>query len=270
LTKKDLLRIPILEAFRQHRLCPLCLLWSKDETSYLQQVESNEMTADSRFRNEVVSSRGFCNRHMHMLFEVAFSGKAENGLGYARYVKDVIAELENTMQEIRSSLKATPARGRGLIPRGGRTRRDNEGISRALISAIRGVSICPVCSFLLESDARRMGTFLEMLSDDPEFAEQFGSSWGICVPHLSAVTQEPSGKWNASGEVANLLIDAELKNLRKVHRHLEERIRKYAWDFREEKITPEEGGSQTQALQLIAGCEGLYCKTRKGRDERDG
>ena len=264
MAKKDLLRIPILNAFKERDACPLCLLWSKDEMDYLLYVESNEMTASGGFRKKLVDAMGFCNHHMHLLYEVAFSSKAEDGLAYATYVRDVIGELEAVLRETESGFGAETGRagGRGFAS-SGRASRGIQGASATLARAIAGNEICPACSHLLDSERQRVGTFLVMLDDDADFAAVFARSRGVCALHLAAVMESLAQTGSRNDAAPALIMKVELENLGRIRHLLDERIRKYSWEFRDAPITREEANSQELAMNFIGGVEGLHCKTRK-------
>ncbi len=264
MTKKDLLRIPILDAFAEGDFCPLCLIWSKDELEYLTYVESNEMTSSGGFRKEVAEAMGFCNRHMHLLYDVAFSSQAEDGLGYATYVRDVIVEFERVIRVIDSSINSERRRGvgRSFIPTG-RASRGMVGASEAVRRAIAGATICPICSHLLDSDRRTVRVLLGMLDDDADFAATFGRSAGVCAVHLAAIIDSMGRSRPEKDATVSLIMKVELESLGRMHNLLDERIRKYSWEFRNDRVSPDEANSQKFAMNFIGGIEGLHCKTRK-------
>jgi hypothetical protein len=257
LVEKSILTIPILDALRKHENgCPLCHLWKKDEAEFMEQVEANEASMDPSFRRRVVRSSGFCNRHTHELFRLAFSGKVLDGLGYAMYEDDVIGAFAESLKDIQSKL-----------------RRDGEGKTRPSKAAIDSVSselerrvtggdACPICEKLLDSDKTRVGVFLQMLGDEGFVAVLAGSGW-LCLPHLASALDLARARPNDHGPTVDLLIRVELDCLRKVDGHLKERIRKYSWDARNETLSAEQVGAQETGMRLIAGVDGLYCRTRK-------
>jgi hypothetical protein len=202
---------------------------------------------------------------MHLLYAVAFSAETEDGLGYALYARDVISSLEKTIEDARSKLRGQTKRTRGsnFISSGRMSRKNAEEMSAAVSGAVRGSVICPVCSRLVGLDRRNVATLLEMLGDDPDFARVFAGSKGVCTPHFAFAMEMLPGIKVRTEQTAQLLVDIELKSLKAIGRLLDERMRKYRWDFRAEKITQEEVHSQEEAMNAIAGVEGLHCKTRK-------
>jgi hypothetical protein len=262
--KKTITTVPILNAFERRDGCPLCFLWTNTESSYIEHVESNEMGMDPDFRVKILASAGFCNRHMHLLFEAAFSGHTENGLGYAMFMRDVVNQLEGRMTRMQSALRAAGhiMESAKFITRGTAWRRQVGRVIDELEDSIQGSSICPICDMLLDFDARTVSTFLEML-EDKDFADLFEASNGICLPHFVSSMELLPQKTAKSKAVGNLLFVVEIRLSRKIKDLLDGRIRKYAWDHRDEVLSPEEAGSQRAALLTIAGAEGLYCRPRK-------
>jgi len=223
------------------------------------------MTANISFRKEVVRAIGFCSRHMHVLFEVAFSGRTENGLGFAVYVRDAVVELERLVRDLHpspgSGVRNSPRRA--FIPAGLSSRGTGRGASEKFSGAVAGSAGCPICSLLLEADSRRMWTFLEMLEDDTDFAKLYRKSGGLCALHFTVAVDSLASSGTGSQPTRVLIIDVELQKLGEIRHLLDERIRKYAWEYKDENIAPEEATSQMRAMHFIAGVEGLYCKTRK-------
>lgn len=256
--------IPVLDAFEKAGNCPLCDIWVKNEDSYLEYVESNEVTMNPEFREKVIAASGFCNRHMHRLYHMAFSGRTENGLGYALYARDVIGRIEEStgaeQSDIRQAIRHL--RSKNLLTKRRNLRKGFARIVARAEKAIQGTIICPICAMLQESDRRTIGTFLNMLEDE-EFARVFAKSEGMCLPHfVSAMKLLPKSRATLE-VVGSLMLEVELRKVKKVGHLLGERIRKYSWDYRNEKITNDEASSQENALKTLVGVEGLYCESRK-------
>ncbi len=236
----------------------------KDESSYIEYVQTSEVTVNLEFREELVSATGFCNRHMYLLYRYAFSGRGENGLGYATYAKDVISKLEKKLDSVRTDLRVAIRRTRrkNIFARGKAWTAAIQASVVELEKTVRGSSICPLCDMLLGADQRTISTFLGML-EDQGFASLFAKSNGICLPHYVSAMESLLDSRSKSEAVAGQLMQVELENLRRIDHLLGERMRKYSWDFRDEKITEDESSSQEMALTVISGAEGLYSRSRK-------
>jgi len=90
MVRKDIATIEILDAFERGRLCPLCQLWIKSEERLMPHLLTNEVNMDPDFRAKVIEAKGFCNRHMHLLYNTAYTPGSQDGLGYALYMQDVV------------------------------------------------------------------------------------------------------------------------------------------------------------------------------------
>lgn len=261
--EKTIATIEVLEAFEKSDGCPLCSLWAASERSLVERAEANEVTMDPDFRSKVVASSGFCNRHMHLLFEVSFSGHTENGLAYALYSNDVVAGLERSLRSIYADNHIThPPTSDGFLAKRPTSRDQAKQVSSKVSAALRGSASCPICEILVESEQRVIRTFLSMLADD-EFAGLYSKSAGICFPHFASSLGLLTREKKESESVVPLLYRKQLMTLASVRNLLEGRIRKYSWEHRDEVISPEEADAQRAALGMIAGTEGLYCRDRK-------
>ena len=134
---------------------------------------------------------------------------------------------------------------------------------KQLEQTISGDDMCPVCAELLESDRARISSLLQMLVSK-DFAELYSKSRAMCMPHfVSAMQLVPKSALKNLEEVWSLLVKTELASLESVDHLLNERMKKYSWDFRHEGMSPDEANAQKIAMLAIAGVEGLYCRPRK-------
>jgi hypothetical protein len=137
------------------------------------------------------------------------------------------------------------------------------GVIRHLGETISGEAMCPVCEELLESDKARIASLLQML-ESKDFAEVYSKSRAMCMPHfVSAMQLVPRTSQKNVESVWSLLVKTELSSLEWVDHLLNERMKKYSWDFRNEGMSPDEANAQKIAMLAIAGVEGLYCRQRK-------
>lgn len=90
---KNALIVDIFEGFEKADVCPLCYLWEKDEKRLMTHFLQNEAVMDPVFRDKVTDSKGFCNHHMHLLFEAAYGGRGGDALGYALYMQSIVESL---------------------------------------------------------------------------------------------------------------------------------------------------------------------------------
>jgi hypothetical protein len=258
--EKTITTIRILEAFERTKSCPLCLLWTETERLYLGRVLADEVAMNPEFRDRVIAAAGFCNRHMHLLFRISSSSHAGNGLGYALYVEDVLEALEAKICELKPRTRAVPRNvsSGGFLSRGVNRKTMKEAAFGAA-KLLHGNTVCPICEMLYDSDRRTIATFLNMLRDKA-FASTYARSRGICLPHFAKSLGLLAEEKERSDTVMILLFEAQCGRLSRLRTLLDSRIRKYAWNHRDEALSSDEADSQEAALWMIAGAEGLYCR----------
>ncbi len=251
----------ILDAFSKVRqACALCSLWVREEASIADEIKKEGPSMNQGLRDGILAASGFCNRHTHAIHDARASGEADYGLACPACARTVLKKFEDGLTPLLANLQAA----KGHAERGGKK---GEQLLAKTISAlettISGDAVCPVCKRLLESDRDRIASLLQML-ESKDFADLYVKSDAICMPHfVSAMELLPwSGSKNAEG-VWSVLVRAELGRLEAVDYLLNERMKRYSWDFRNDAMTPEEANAQKIAMLAIAGVEGLYCRPRK-------
>jgi len=259
--EKNLLNINLLNAIEKSDSCPLCYLWLECERRYLKYLLTNEVTMDPEFRERVLSAKGFCNRHMHLLHETAHNVGTEDGLGYALYMQTIVNEV---CKELNSLLLQSIENSaiKGKILRGRRRREAIMQLAKEVSKAYQGKRCCPVCEFLWTFDQIHLHTLLQML-DDKDFREEFKSTKVLCLPHfVSALRIVGKSNLKNPREVARSLIEFEVGLLERLEKLLSEFIRKQDWEFREAPRGPEVKANSL-ALNILAGVEGLYSYSLK-------
>jgi hypothetical protein len=239
--------IPLLEAFERNEGCVLCYLWLNDEFQSMEFVEDNEVSMDEAFRRDVVASSGFCNRHMHVLHRVVFSGGIPDGLGYAMYAEDTVEMLHGSIQAIQTAFHESRKKSWNVLSKERTPRAVIESAAEKLEEMLKGTRICEICRRMLLADARRTRTLLEMLGHQ-DFAGRFASSGRLCFPHFVTSMQMLPTRRVGRQAVAALLVETELRCLRGV----------------DDLLSQGGKASLEMAAMMIAGVEGLYCVTKKG------
>jgi hypothetical protein len=259
--EKNLSNRNILDAIEKSDSCPLCYLWLKSERRHLEYLLTNEVTMDPGFREKVLSAKGFCNRHIYMLYETAHGVSTEDGLGFALYVQAVVEEIFHELNSLRlHNIENTV--NKSVIMRWRGRRKGITLMAKEASKAYYGKRCCPVCESLWSLDQIRLHTLIQML-DDKDFREGFKSSRGLCLPHFAAALRTVSrGDLKNPGEVAHTLIELEVGILGQLKELLSEFIRKHDWKFRDEPRGPEIKANSL-ALNILAGVEGLYSYSLK-------
>jgi hypothetical protein len=238
--------------------CALCSLWVREETSDTEKIRREGASMNPGLRDGILAASGFCNRHTHAIHRT--NPGADDSLGCPACAGIVLKKFEEDLAPLLSNLQA--AKGRAERGRG-----KSEELLTATITqlekTISGDAMCPLCERLMESDKGRIASLLQML-EDKGFSEVYGKSDAMCMPHfVSAMKLLPESQSRNVEGLWSLLVKTELARLGSVDYLLNERMKKYSWDFRNEGMSPEEANAQKIAMLVIGGVEGLYCRPRK-------
>lgn len=189
----------------------------------------HEQVNDPGTREELLASRGFCQRHAWAL--VPF----HDALGVAIVYRHLLQELIGDLQRFEGVRRA---RRKGRDP----------GLQ---LRALRPTKECPVCSTARQVEDSGLHGLLRRL-DDPQVTERLSGDAGLCLPHLLRAV-ELSG----DAETAMPLIRMCLISSRILVDRLDEFIRKHDYRFRSEGMTAEEADSWTRALEAMVGKDPL-------------
>ncbi len=238
----------LLDAFREEG-CPICRLLVKWSRSYLDSL-FYEYVTDFGIRSRMRESHGFCNWHTWMAASI---DNSQSGIAiiYEHLLNDQVGALQGVLRSIRprfwwARLKAKWLRGEGKPP----------------ILALKGrKSPCPACERLdqfFEPDLT--DTLLSSLAD-PEFADGFRASFGLCLPHLY-------GALIAGGDHPNLplLLELQLQKLRALRGQLGEYIRKLDYRFMAEPRGEEEKTAWRRVMELFVGKPEVFGPDRRTWD----
>jgi len=263
LIEKNLLTITILEGIEESEGCPLCYLWVKSEKLHMEHLLTNEVVMNPEFREKVQSAKGFCNYHMHLLYNTARQGHTEDGFGYALYMQDVVERISKDLESLPSYMGSLEGSANSnVFARRRRRRNAYQLLSNKAENAVQGQQPCPACESLWSSDQIHLHTLVQMLDND-KFREEFKSSKGLCLPHfIMAVRMSGRLKLKNQAQVARALIEVEIKRLQLVEHYLSEFVRKQSWDFSDEPWGPE-ANANSIVLNLLVGAEGLYGKNNR-------
>jgi len=218
----------------------------------------NEAVMNPVFRDRVTDSKGFCNHHMHMLYKAAYGGRGGDALGYALYMQSIAEDLLRELNDIPIvDIKAT---SKGVFDFGSKRKQEILNFEDKVEYIVRGRRPCPACESLLSLDRIYLETIVEMLSET-KFEKEFKSFKGLCLPHfVSAVRMIGEVKVKYPAYVVNRLMEFEKARLNLLYSDLSEFIRKRKWDYRNEPAGAEVDANLI-ALKILAGVEGLYCRS---------
>jgi hypothetical protein len=193
--------------------CAVCRLGFREAHRYLESV-SAECVTDPAVRERLRKSFGFCRDHAHQLDAVA------GRLSMAIYYDDFLACFERELEAL-------------------------DGAGWRLRTAARAAAPCPACETVRQHGERSLEV-LALSIDDPEMAEAFEGSEGLCRPHLLALCRRlaAAARRRVIGEERGRL--AQLRQeLAEVKRKSDHRFLDEPWG--EEKTSP------TRAAAKISG-----------------
>jgi hypothetical protein len=237
----------LLDAFRKEG-CPVCRLLLKWSRSYLDSL-FYEYVTDFGVRSRLRESDGFCNWHSWMAATIDHS---QSGIAiiYEHLLKDQIERLQDALRFIKprlwwGRLKARWFRVEGKPP---------------IFAQRKQRSPCPACERLdqfLEPDLT--DTLLSSLAD-PEFADSFHLSFGLCLPHLYNAMVTGRDHPNLP-----LLVELQLQKFETLRGELAEYIRKLDYRFMAEP-RGEEKTSWRRVVELFVGKPEVFGRDRRAWD----
>ncbi|MBS7615618.1 hypothetical protein KEJ45_00240 [Candidatus Bathyarchaeota archaeon] len=135
--------------------CFICALEDEIERKYFD-VYLSELVMDSRAREKIVESRGFCNHHFYKMLTIAAKPESADGHGVALIAKGIIEELIQDLQRYTKNFKV-----------------------------FHQTTSCPACAHLASFMEIYNRKILELLSSrNAEFLKLFINSKGLCFPHF--------------------------------------------------------------------------------------
>jgi len=220
--------------------CPVCTLVERGALRALDGL-MYEQVNDPFTRDRLVESHGFCNWHAWML-----PGIHNSALGVALIYKHLLQETLDHLQAV----------GREVRPRG-RWQRLWERLTGSreetlpILAWRSRRSRCYLCTFARRTEHDDLKTILEFIGE-PEFAEAFARSSGLCLPHVyQAMT---IGRDHPNLRV---LLTAHQGRWKDLVWELGEFARKFDYRYADE-AKGRESSSWHRALEVFAGRAGLF------------
>ena len=220
--------------------CPVC---TRLERGALRALDGlmYEQVNDPFTRDRLVESHGFCNWHAWML-----PGIHNSALGVALIYRHLLQETLEHLQAV----------GREVRPRG-RWQRLWERLTGSreetlpILAWRSRRARCYLCTFARRTEHDDLKTILDFLGE-AEFAEAFGRSAGLCLPHLYAAMA--IGRDHPS---LRTLLGMHEKRWQDLLWELEEFARKFDYRYADEVIGRERD-SWRRALEVFVGRTGIF------------
>ncbi len=196
--------------------CPVCRILRRSGAKYMEGV-FYESVLDPVARHKMVDSLGFCFEHTWLLADL----KLSDALGQAIVYQDIVGEILETLAAAGNS--------------GGKQ------VAGSLAARIG----CPACK-VEEEVLGRVREGLPTILGQADFAEEYRSSAGVCLPHLRTLLPQLESRQ------ARVLIEPRLEQLKALKAELAEFIRKNDYRFRDEPMGAE-GDSHLRTAAFLVG-----------------
>jgi len=217
--------------------CPVCRCVAEDGRRNLTALLYEHVT-DAETRRRLRAAWGLCNWHTWML----------PTLGTARVGAAIL--YEDLLRVCARRVSALGGRRQSRLGRFKRRWRLATGSPPPAERPARRAA-CPVCTASRNSEGRYLETALDFIRD-PEFAEAYGRSTGLCMPHVLRTLQD-----HGDGEDRRRLLSATLGKWAGLGRQLEGFVRKH--EYRNtEPVSDVESSACTTAFEILAGAAGVF------------
>jgi uncharacterized Zn finger protein (UPF0148 family) len=211
------------DELRKSKCCAFCSLERRALHQFFDGLLYEKVT-DPGIRSSLVRSGGFCPRHAHIL--AGFGDALGTAILYEDQVKLRLEALEKMK---------TPVVSRRALHKSDR----------------RGHMVCPACRFEEKKQQAHAQTLLQGLSD-PEMADAFASSPGLCFLHFTLVMNEEQ-----HSEEKRILIEVQKEKLKTLLHQLKEFQGKQ--DYRRSaEESSEEKDSWQRAIEFVSGVKNVF------------
>lgn len=229
----------LLDAFKQEG-CPVCARLEEGAAKALDGL-MYEQVNDPITRDRLVESHGFCNWHAWMS-----AGISNSALGVALIYRHL---LEETLAHLQGAAGAIRPRGRWRRVAGRLLGFKEEPLP--ILDWRRRKTRCYLCTFAQRAEHDDLKTLLDFLGE-PEFAEAFGKSSGLCLPHLYAAM-----RIGRDHPQLPALIALHRERWKDLVWELEEFARKFDYRYADE-AKGRESSSWHRVLELFVGRVGVF------------
>jgi hypothetical protein len=222
--------------------CPVCRL-GKDAAARAIDAFLWEHVTDPVSRQPIIDAYGFCQEHTRMLvaIEMASSGPV---LGVNIIYEQLVRQVSRDLGAARVQGDAPGRLLHSLAARLGW----KSAARRAVLPARRG---CPACANVVSADGNHLMVLFEVIERDSDhLRELYLAADGLCFTHLRSGLGEAGERYP---QAARWLVGETRARLERQSERMLEYIRKNNWQYRDERITPEEAEAWRQALNFFTG-----------------
>lgn len=230
-TARNVLRQELIDALK-YPGCALCQLAQHKSQRYIETLLDTAVI-DVEQRDDWRHAKGFCAWHAHMALSLPQSSSS-----LAILYEDLLRhEMAQVVPLIRSELMSRW--------RFGRSRRALRQRIQHWLRAWRQPRVCPVCRLWQEQEQLCLSVLLDNWLD-PELAQAFGQSDGLCVPHTARLIAQGSHHARLPAILA-----AQQEHMQALHDDLREFIRKQDYRFAHEPFGREANAWQRVVALLV-------------------
>lgn len=227
--KEHIYTIPLSEALEQNCSCILCTLEEKLEEQAVEYfLGPSMMEPDSR---ELTNKKGFCRRHMNMLYE------KKNRLSLALMLETHVKELEKNINVAKKA---------GVF-------------SKDTAAALTGDSIlnitksCALCDKLNAQMKDAAGNIAYLWDKDEDFRKRFESSQGLCLEHTALAAKVCDGEISGKKKdlYLSILINKQKEKLSALYDNLHGFTLSFDYRNANKELTTEEKESVHTAVKHL-------------------
>jgi hypothetical protein len=217
--------------------CPVCRrAWQTSNETM--EIFLWENVNDPRIRGEIIASYGFCNYHARLLVsrELSNSGVALGvNIIYEQLGRIVAGELDKAAPKPK-----TFGFFERLLSRGEQKEK-----------VLPPKDICPACKLTNQAVINTLSTLFESVEKGVvDLKEAYLTSDRLCFDHLRLGLQHYGSRHPAA---SRFFIDDTVGRLSQVSVDMQGYIRKNNWEYRDEKMTPEENEAWQRMLVFFTG-----------------
>ncbi len=223
--------------------CPVC---SQERKAARKTADGflYEHMMDPDAREEALSAYGFCPPHTRLMAatELASTGEPQG----------INMLYETLNRRVSSELKAW--QGQNQITSGVRGALERLGLASGGGQVLRPARGCPICAAAGLAGLNALTTLMDELQRSaPDITGAYTASDGLCIRHVRLALEKLSG---SHPKAARWLVEQTTGRLDRQADAMREFVRKKNWEYREEKLTPEEAAAWRQSLTFFTGYPG--------------
>ena len=173
--KEQLYTIPVNDAFRSDKECPVCALYQELEQNSIEYTMGPSYMEDDN--RAMTDKLGFCRHHIQMLYQ------QKNRLGLALMLK---THTDKTIRDLKELSKNKPSAG-GLFKRTADTSPVGTYIKEL-------ESHCFICERMIDTFDRYIDTIFHLWKKDSEFRDAVSKCKGFCTYHYGILYDTGSVK----------------------------------------------------------------------------